>query len=434
LANNRDVGRVVQLGSFPAGTELVFGIKVVDTGYTYKIGAAARNPDGIEHAFVQADPDANTARVRFEDLFGGGDRSFTDTVFTFRGALEARTFPLSVDPAISSPEVGTSASFTAELLDRTTSAPVPNVTLRAAITGPNSSSPLTCISSCVTGTAGKAVFSYRGVAIGEDRVLVYADLNANNVINAGEPQTTALVRWKERRLAPFGSRPDFSQWAVGDVHTHAAGDSSVLSNPRCKKNVADGYATDVSNDKVACADLLIQRINGFAKENGLKWHVLQEHAPWLGVTNVSKLTGVDQNFGQAADHWKVMARQADVVNQTADAKMLIGEEMGTGAGLKLLCSEFYSLPELLLSRGKQKDRGISPSIAPTRWFQTASMTVSNQTICRRSLQRVRGAARIIPRMGTKVAIGTVGTTQTMRLWCCPQIERGHLWSLSVQRA
>ena len=43
------------------------------------------------------------------------------------------------------------------------------------------------------------MFSYRGIATGEDRVLIYADLDANSAINAGEPQTTALVRWTERR-------------------------------------------------------------------------------------------------------------------------------------------------------------------------------------------------------------------------------------------
>jgi hypothetical protein len=198
LASNRDVGRVVQLGSFPAGTELVFGIKVVDTGYTYKIGPAARNPDGIEHAFVQVDPDANTARVRFEDLFGGGDRSFTDTVFTFRGAFDARTFPLSVDPAISSPSVGSTATLTAELLDRATTAPVSGVSLRAAISGPNNAAVVTCVGGCLTNTLGKVVFRYQGGLAGEDRVLIFADLNGNGILNGGEPQTNAFVRWTRR--------------------------------------------------------------------------------------------------------------------------------------------------------------------------------------------------------------------------------------------
>jgi hypothetical protein len=49
LATNRDVGTVVQLGIFPAGVELIFGIKVLNTGDTFKMGpgrAGASEPDG----------------------------------------------------------------------------------------------------------------------------------------------------------------------------------------------------------------------------------------------------------------------------------------------------------------------------------------------------------------------------------------------------
>jgi hypothetical protein len=42
-------------------------------------GPGERNPDGIVHAIVEDDgPGAVT--VLFEDLFGGGDLSFTDAV------------------------------------------------------------------------------------------------------------------------------------------------------------------------------------------------------------------------------------------------------------------------------------------------------------------------------------------------------------------
>ena len=39
LATNRDVGTVVQLGIFLAGVELIFGIKVLNTGDPFKMGA-----------------------------------------------------------------------------------------------------------------------------------------------------------------------------------------------------------------------------------------------------------------------------------------------------------------------------------------------------------------------------------------------------------
>jgi RHS repeat-associated protein/uncharacterized repeat protein (TIGR01451 family) len=87
LATNRDVGTVVQLGIFPAGVELVFGIKVLNTGNTFKMGPGSRNPDGIPHAVVTF-LDNGRARVGFEDLFGGGDRDYNDNIFEFRGGIQ----------------------------------------------------------------------------------------------------------------------------------------------------------------------------------------------------------------------------------------------------------------------------------------------------------------------------------------------------------
>lgn len=86
LATNRDVGLVVDLGTFPAGVELVFGIKVLNTGQTFKMGPGDRNPDGIPHAVVNF-LEPGRAHVGFEDLFGGGDRDYNDNVFEFRGGI-----------------------------------------------------------------------------------------------------------------------------------------------------------------------------------------------------------------------------------------------------------------------------------------------------------------------------------------------------------
>lgn len=44
----------VNLGFFAAGTELVFGIHVRNTGYTYYLGPASRNPDGLFHGAVDS--------------------------------------------------------------------------------------------------------------------------------------------------------------------------------------------------------------------------------------------------------------------------------------------------------------------------------------------------------------------------------------------
>ena len=86
LATNRDVGQVIDLGVFDPGVELVFGIVVRDTGWTFKMGPGDRNPDGIPHAAVEwLEP--GVAVVGFEDLYGGGDRDYDDVVFIFRGGI-----------------------------------------------------------------------------------------------------------------------------------------------------------------------------------------------------------------------------------------------------------------------------------------------------------------------------------------------------------
>lgn len=86
IATNRDVGLVVNLGTFPAGVELLFGIRVLNTGNEFRMGPGTRNPDGIAHAVVTF-LDPTRARVGFEDLYGGGDRDYDDNVFEFRGGI-----------------------------------------------------------------------------------------------------------------------------------------------------------------------------------------------------------------------------------------------------------------------------------------------------------------------------------------------------------
>jgi hypothetical protein len=80
IGTNRDVGRVVNLGQFDAGEELVFGIVVRETGHTFRMGPGFRNPDRYAHARVDCLPDG--VKVSFEDNFlGEGDRDFDDAVF-----------------------------------------------------------------------------------------------------------------------------------------------------------------------------------------------------------------------------------------------------------------------------------------------------------------------------------------------------------------
>jgi PEP-CTERM motif-containing protein len=86
-------GTTISLGSFAAGTELVFGIYVQNTGFTYFMGPGSRNPDGIAHGAVDnglpppfpgfLPPPAGSIPVGFEDIFGGGDLDYNDLGFAF---------------------------------------------------------------------------------------------------------------------------------------------------------------------------------------------------------------------------------------------------------------------------------------------------------------------------------------------------------------
>lgn len=86
IAKNYEVGNIVNLGSFAAGTELIFGIYVNNTGDIFKTGPGDRNGDGLAHATVDFQSEG-VAIVGFEDLYGGGDLDYNDCVFKFDGAI-----------------------------------------------------------------------------------------------------------------------------------------------------------------------------------------------------------------------------------------------------------------------------------------------------------------------------------------------------------
>ena len=82
-------GTIVNLGSFTAGTELIFTLLVKQTGDLFFTGDASRNEDGVVHARLQDAGDH--VLVGFEDLFGGGDLDFNDLVFSFTDVVTAGT-------------------------------------------------------------------------------------------------------------------------------------------------------------------------------------------------------------------------------------------------------------------------------------------------------------------------------------------------------
>ncbi|MEC4984226.1 MAG: PKD domain-containing protein [Oscillatoria sp. PMC 1068.18] len=95
IASNRGVGKVVNLGKFAPGQELIFGISA--GGHTFFTGPGKRNPDGLPHAVVDLIGPGGV-KVGFEDLFGGGDLDYDDNNFMFRGGI-ATTQP-SVAPKL----------------------------------------------------------------------------------------------------------------------------------------------------------------------------------------------------------------------------------------------------------------------------------------------------------------------------------------------
>lgn len=82
---NTAIGTKINLGIFEAGTELIFGLHVHNTGFDFFTGLDSRNPDGVAHAlgitYIDEASSTIVTDVGFEDLYGGGDRDYNDFMF-----------------------------------------------------------------------------------------------------------------------------------------------------------------------------------------------------------------------------------------------------------------------------------------------------------------------------------------------------------------
>lgn len=87
------VTTVANLGSFTAGTELVFRMHVVDTGDDFYTGPASRNVDSIVHAYVDEEFVQDASYVAFEDQNGGGDLNFADLTFSLSNTRAGEVVP-----------------------------------------------------------------------------------------------------------------------------------------------------------------------------------------------------------------------------------------------------------------------------------------------------------------------------------------------------
>jgi len=88
------------------GDELQFGIHVLDTSKSFLLGPGSRNADGVDHAYVSARPSG--VYVGWEDLFGGGDHDYNDSIFRFAGVSIssqrfAPTATVTPEPAVPEP-------------------------------------------------------------------------------------------------------------------------------------------------------------------------------------------------------------------------------------------------------------------------------------------------------------------------------------------
>jgi len=83
IGTNRDTGTIVQLGTIPAGVELIFSIFVRETQRTFVSGPGSGNPDGLPHANVTCFGNGRS-NLGFEDQFGGGDQNYVDLICQVR--------------------------------------------------------------------------------------------------------------------------------------------------------------------------------------------------------------------------------------------------------------------------------------------------------------------------------------------------------------
>jgi hypothetical protein len=97
LFNNQgnSPGDTASVGTFTAGTELIFRLHVNNTGDDFYSGPGTRNSDGLPHARVQDNWAPSTTLVSFEDLVGEpeGDQGFNDLSFSFENTRGATGVP-----------------------------------------------------------------------------------------------------------------------------------------------------------------------------------------------------------------------------------------------------------------------------------------------------------------------------------------------------
>lgn len=166
LANDRfifnnhasPVGGMVNLGSFPVGTQLIFRLHVNNTGNDFFSGPAGLNPDGHCHARAQAAWMPGETLVSFEDLLGG-PFDYNDLSFSFTNTT---TSVITLAPPLATNPAGTAHTVTAAIHDASGAPQAGTVVAFTIVSGPNVGATGTCAANadCTTDVTGQVSFTY----------------------------------------------------------------------------------------------------------------------------------------------------------------------------------------------------------------------------------------------------------------------------------
>ena len=111
---------------------------------------------------------------------------------------------------------------------------------------------------------------------------------------------------------------DWDAWTTGDVHAHAAGDTSLAIHPSC-----------VGLSESACANRLVRDVSSRVNRFDTDWIILTEHAPWLGFLRKGQV-GV-YGLEQGERQWNFINGEAGAASGANNVTMLTGLELGTAA-------------------------------------------------------------------------------------------------------
>ena len=127
----------------------------------------------------------------------------------------------------------------------------------------------------------------------------------------------------------LNSEPIFENWHAGDVHVHAAGDTSLDIHPKCVDRFSDVEQADA---RLSCARSMVSNTLERSDRFDTEWLIFTEHTPWLGY----RREGLPYNFEQGEAQWNAV-REAIDLESTSEVRGLIGTELGTAFPA---CTEF----------------------------------------------------------------------------------------------